>query len=885
MGVLFGQATSDSVRYTTAKLVLVGDSGVGKTGLGWRLAHSEFKEHASTHGQQFWVVDELGKTRDDGTLCEAVLWDLAGQPIYRHGHPLFLDNVDHALLLFDPTKGMESLQGVEFWINQLSGKDIMPPSILVGARVDRGDSVLTLDELSQFCQRYHINGGYIRTSAKENIGLDLLMDTLKSRIPWDEMTTTVTTVTFKRIKEFVLSLKEHPERAHVLVSPKELRAQLESTDTNWEFSDAEMMTAVGHLENHGYVTVLRTSDGMQSILLTPDLLVNLVSSIVIEASRHPRNLGSLNETQLLKGGFAFPELEGLSGTECAVLSDAAILRFLEHNICFRTTLGADHLLVFPALIQQKRPLFDEFESTDDVSYIVRGAIENVYAALVVLLGYTQSFTRVNQWHNQAQYEMEPGEICGFRRIEERTGEVEFILYYATTTPTYARTMFQGLFEKFLYQRDVEVTRYPPVSCINNHLQDRSTVMRMLRQGKTQVFCPECGGTVELPSVAGPQALGEIESDTVDHADTLTQLRRTYELHLSRIKGFRRDRNAPRCYLSHLPNQKPWTKQLIGDLRDAGVYIVEERTQLKIEDFILLLCTKQYKEAWKNTGDIIAKDVPLIQKRLKASKGQRSTVIPLIFEDNPSTYCPQELLGHRPGDFRDETRYAVELYDLLLSLYAIPFNHPAFEPLRQSLQKQWEETLAGRKLPPSEIFISYGWGGESEDIANELDQAFQDRGITLIRDKRDLGFKGQIQEFMDSIGEGRAIVLIISEKYLKSANCCYELVHIAKNESFLDRVFPVVLNDAKIYDPKDRLHYVKYWEEKKNELDDLMKTVSSANLEGFRDDIDLYAEIRALLPGLINILKNMNTLTQEIHRTMGFVELIEAVTEKVNPQYR
>src|SRR6185295_2499382 len=50
--ILLDQA-QESVHYTTAKLVLVGDSGVGKTGLGWRLVHDEFKEHASTHGQQF----------------------------------------------------------------------------------------------------------------------------------------------------------------------------------------------------------------------------------------------------------------------------------------------------------------------------------------------------------------------------------------------------------------------------------------------------------------------------------------------------------------------------------------------------------------------------------------------------------------------------------------------------------------------------------------------------------------------------------------------------------------------------------------------------------------------------------------------------------------
>jgi GTPase SAR1 family protein len=94
---------SISLRYTTAKIVLVGDSGVGKTGLGWRLAHNEFKEHSSTHGQQFWVVPELQKTREDGTECEAVLWDLAGQPDYRLVHSLYLDDVDTALVLFDPT--------------------------------------------------------------------------------------------------------------------------------------------------------------------------------------------------------------------------------------------------------------------------------------------------------------------------------------------------------------------------------------------------------------------------------------------------------------------------------------------------------------------------------------------------------------------------------------------------------------------------------------------------------------------------------------------------------------------------------------------------------------------------------------------------------------
>ena len=167
-----------------------------------------------------------------------------------------------------------------------------------------------------------------------------------------------------------------------------------------------MLTAVKHLENHGYVTILRSSSGEEFVLLSPELLAGLASSIILQADKDPNELGALSEPVLLKGDYPLPEFVGLELTEQQILLDAAVVRFLQHNICFRETLGRETLLIFPGLIKQKRHSGDDIETIEDASYILGGRVENVYAALVVLLSYTSTFTRINQWQNQARYEME-----------------------------------------------------------------------------------------------------------------------------------------------------------------------------------------------------------------------------------------------------------------------------------------------------------------------------------------------------------------------------------------------------------------------------------------------------------------------------------------------
>ena len=98
---------------------------------------------------------------------------------------------------------------------------------------------------------------------------------------------------------------------------------------------------------------------------------------------------------------------------------------------------------------------------------------------------------------------------------------------------------------------------------------------------------------------------------------------------------------------------------------------------------------------------------------------------------------------------------------------------------------------------------------------------------------------------------------------------------------IDRIFPIVLPDAKIYKPIERLQYIQHWEDEIKTLDDAMKKVSSANLQGIREEMDQYTDIRNTISELTSLLKDMNTLTPDIHQQSEFEQLINAIEDRLN----
>ena len=193
----------------------------------------------------------------------------------------------------------------------------------------------------------------------------------------------------------------------------------------------------------------------------------------------------------------------------------------------------------------------------------------------------------------------------------------------------------------------------------------------------------------------------------------------------------------------------------------------------------------------------------------------------------------------------------------------------------------DECAAPEPAPQGEVFVSHAWTDPSKAIVDQIERLCRDRSITVHRDRNEVRYKDSIRDFMRRIGRGKCIVVVLSKAYLESKSCMFELTEICARGDIRDRVFPVVLEDANIYDPMGRVGYIKHWEQKKAELDSAMKGVGSENLQGIREEIDLFAKIRTTIAGIVDILGDMNALVPERYQGSNFQALLSALEARLS----
>lgn len=154
-----------------------------------------------------------------------------------------------------------------------------------------------------------------------------------------------------------------------------------------------------------------------------------------------------------------------------------------------------------------------------------------------------------------------------------------------------------------------------------------------------------------------------------------------------------------------------------------------------------------------------------------------------------------------------------------------------------------------------IFLSYNWhDGETADRIDRHLSRFP--GVTVKRDVRDIGPWKSIREFMESIRQQDYAVLIISDSYLKSKNCMFEVTEIMKERGYADRIFPAVV-ETSIYEPLVRAEYINYWRQECDKLEAAVRGLDPTNAVELIADLKRYKNIASSVGEFLSIVSDRN----------------------------
>jgi len=156
-----------------AKLVLLGNSGVGKTSLVYRYVQGAFSgELSSTIGASFMTK----RMFVDGVKVKLQIWDTAGQERFRSMTPMYYRAASAAILVYDVT-AHESFEAVREWVDELSNNvegDIV--LAIAGNKVDLA-SYKQVQTKKAKAYADSIGAIFYETSAMTNEGIeDLFLD-------------------------------------------------------------------------------------------------------------------------------------------------------------------------------------------------------------------------------------------------------------------------------------------------------------------------------------------------------------------------------------------------------------------------------------------------------------------------------------------------------------------------------------------------------------------------------------------------------------------------------------------------------------------------------------------------------------------------------------
>jgi small GTP-binding protein len=150
------------------KILILGDTSVGKSNLMLRYTEDDFLEnHITTIGFDFKTKVVNFEDQKQSKYVKLQIWDTSGQERYMAITKNIYAKVQGIILVFDITE-INTFNNIEKWLNTLKDNGEFPV-VLVGNKIDLKNRVVSYEEGKNLADEHKLC--YFETSARDNINV------------------------------------------------------------------------------------------------------------------------------------------------------------------------------------------------------------------------------------------------------------------------------------------------------------------------------------------------------------------------------------------------------------------------------------------------------------------------------------------------------------------------------------------------------------------------------------------------------------------------------------------------------------------------------------------------------------------------------------------
>jgi len=192
----------------------------------------------------------------------------------------------------------------------------------------------------------------------------------------------------------------------------------------------------------------------------------------------------------------------------------------------------------------------------------------------------------------------------------------------------------------------------------------------------------------------------------------------------------------------------------------------------------------------------------------------------------------------------------------------------------------ESNKIEENIKEPKIFLSYCH--KDKEIADRLDKFFITKNILLTRDVRDALPYSNLVKYMKTIRDHDYVIPLISDAYLKSTNCMFEVIQFIQEKKYIEKIFPIIVDKKDdIFNKEKHIKYLSFWQDRYKRFRNEINNLENSGTWPSHVELDKIDKIQSNIGEFLNNIAELKCFPLDELENTNYKAILDKIGNKIN----